>query len=60
MADVYMAGDLRNGTTFELDSNVFKVVEFQHVKPGKGAAFVRVKMKNVVTGAVIERTFNPS
>ena len=60
MADVYMAGDLRNGTTFELDSIVFKVVEFQHVKPGKGAAFVRVKMKNVVTGAVIERTFNPS
>jgi elongation factor P len=60
MAEVYMAGDLRNGTTFELDSNVFRVVEFQHVKPGKGAAFVRVKMKNVVTGAVIERTFNPS
>ena len=60
MADVYMAGDLRNGTTFELDNNVFKVVEFQHVKPGKGAAFVRVKMKNVITGAVIERTFNPS
>ena len=60
MADVYMAGDLRNNTTFELDGNVFKVVEFQHVKPGKGAAFVRVKMKNVITGAVIERTFNPS
>ena len=60
MADVYMAGDLRNGTTFELDSNVFRVVEFQHVKPGQGAAFVRVKMKNVITGAVLERTFNPS
>ena len=60
MADVYMAGDLRNNNTFELDGNVFKVVEFQHVKPGKGAAFVRVKMKNVITGAVIERTFNPS
>ena len=60
MADVYMAGDLRNGTTFELDNNVFRVVEFQHVKPGKGAAFVRVKMQNVITGAVIERTFNPS
>ena len=60
MADVYMAGDLRNGTTFEMDGNVYKVVEFQHVKPGKGAAFVRVKMKNVITGAVIERTFNPS
>ena len=55
-----MAGDLRNNNTFELDGNVFKVVEFQHVKPGKGAAFVRVKMKNVITGAVIERTFNPS
>ncbi len=60
MADVYMAGDLRNGTTFELDNNVFRVVEFQHVKPGKGAAFVRVKMKNVMTGSVLERTFNPS
>ena len=60
MADVYMAGDLRNKTTFELDGNVFTVVEFQHVKPGKGAAFVRVKMKNVITGSVIERTFNPS
>ena len=60
MADVYMAGDLRNNNTFELEGNVFKVVEFQHVKPGKGAAFVRVKMKNVITGAVIERTFNPS
>jgi elongation factor P len=57
MADVYMAGDLRNNNTFELEGNVFKVVEFQHVKPGKGAAFVRVKMKNVITGAVIERTF---
>ena len=57
---VYMAGDLRNKTVFELDGNVFTVVEFQHVKPGKGAAFVRVKMKNVVTGAVLERTFNPS
>ena len=60
MAEVYMAGDLRNNTTFELEGNTFKVVEFQHVKPGKGAAFVRVKMKNVVTGAVLERTFNPS
>ena len=60
MAEVYMAGDFRNGTTSEMEGNVFKVVEFQHVKPGKGAAFVRVKMKNVITGAVIERTFNPS
>ena len=60
MAEVYMAGDLRNGTTFELDGQVFRVVEFQHVKPGKGAAFVRTKIKNVITGAVLERTFNPS
>ena len=60
MAGVYSAGDFRNGTTFEMDGGVFRVVEFQHVKPGKGAAFVRVKMKNVITGAVIERTFNPS
>ena len=60
MAEVYMAGDFRNGTTFEMDGNVFKVVEFQHVKPGKGAAFVRTKLKNVITGAVIEKTFNPS
>lgn len=60
MAEVYMAGDLRNGTTFELDNQVFRVVEFQHVKPGKGAAFVRTKIKNVITGAVLERTFNPS
>ena len=60
MAEVYMAGDFRNGTTFEMDGNVYKVVEFQHVKPGKGAAFVRTKLKNVITGAVLERTFNPS
>ena len=60
MAEVYMAGDVRNGTTFEMDGSVFKVVEFQHVKPGKGAAFVRTKLKNVITGAVLEKTFNPS
>ena len=60
MAEVYMAGDLRNGTTFELDNSVYKVVEFQHVKPGKGAAFVRTKLKNVINGSVLERTFNPS
>lgn len=60
MAEVYMAGNLRNGTTFEIDNQVYKVVEFQHVKPGKGAAFVRTKLKNVITGAVTERTFNPS
>ena len=60
MAGVYMAGDFRNGTTIEMDGGVFRVVEFQHVKPGKGAAFVRTKLKNVITGAVLERTFNPS
>ena len=49
MAGVYMAGDFRNGTTFEMDGGVFRVVEFQHVKPGKGAAFVRTKLKNVIT-----------
>lgn len=54
------AGDFRNGVTFELDGQIFQVVEFQHVKPGKGAAFVRTKMKNVITGATVERTFNPT
>lgn len=55
-----VAGDFRNGVTFELDGNIFQVVEFQHVKPGKGAAFVRTKLKNIITGATVERTFNPS
>lgn len=55
-----VAGDFRNGATFEMDGQVFQVVEFQHVKPGKGAAFVRTKLKNVITGATVERTFNPS
>ncbi len=54
------AGDFRNGITFEFEGNVYQVVEFQHVKPGKGAAFVRTKMKNVITGAVVERSFNPT
>jgi len=54
------AGDFRNGVTFEMDGNVVQVIEFQHVKPGKGAAFVRTKFKNVVTGAVVERSFNPT
>ena len=54
------AGDFRNGVTFEMDGNVLQIIEFQHVKPGKGAAFVRAKVKNVITGSVIERTFNPS
>ncbi|NLB78253.1 MAG: elongation factor P [Clostridiaceae bacterium] len=55
-----VAGDFRNGVTFEMDGQVFQIVEFQHVKPGKGAAFVRTKIKNVLTGSTIERTFNPS
>ena len=54
------AGDFRNGVTFEEDGNVLQVVEFQHVKPGKGAAFVRTKTKNVITGAVLEKTYNPT
>ena len=60
MATVYSAGDFRNGTTFEMDGNVYRVVEFQHVKPGKGSALVRTKIKNVITGSVLEKTFNPS
>ena len=55
-----VAGDFKNGITFDMDGAVFQVVEFQHVKPGKGAAFVRTKIKNVITGAVIERTFSPT
>ena len=54
------AGDFRNGVTFEMDGNVVQIIEFQHVKPGKGAAFVRTKFKNVITGAVVERSFNPT
>ena len=54
------AGDFRNGVTFEMDGNVVQVIEFQHVKPGKGAAFVRTKFKNVITGSVVERSFNPT
>lgn len=54
------AGDFRNGLTFEFEGNVYQVVEFQHVKPGKGAAFVRTKIKNAMTGSVVERTFNPT
>ncbi|MBQ9745362.1 MAG: elongation factor P [Clostridia bacterium] len=55
-----IAGDFRNGITFEMDGNVMQVIEFQHVKPGKGAAFVRTKLRNVISGAVTERTFNPT
>ena len=54
------AGDFRNGVTFDMDGQVFQVIEFQHVKPGKGAAFVRTKFKNVITGAVVEKSFNPT
>ena len=54
------AGDFRNGVTFEMDGNVYSIIEFQHVKPGKGAAFVRTKIRNVISGAVTEKTFNPN
>ncbi len=54
------AGDFRNGVTFEMDGQVVSIVEFQHVKPGKGAAFVRTKIRNVITGSVVEKTFNPN
>ncbi len=54
------AGEFRNGLTFEMDGQVMQIIEFQHVKPGKGAAFVRTKMRNVISGAVIETTFNPT
>ena len=55
-----VAGDFKNGITFDMDGQVMSVIEFQHVKPGKGAAFVRTKLRNVITGAVIEKTFNPT
>lgn len=54
------AGEFRNGITFEFEGNVYQIVEFQHVKPGKGAAFVRTRLKNVITGAVVEKTFRPT
>lgn len=55
-----VAGDFKNGITFDMNGQVMQVIEFQHVKPGKGAAFVRTKLKNVITGAVTETTFNPT
>ena len=55
-----VAGDFRNGVTFEMDGKVYQVIEFQHVKPGKGAAFVRTKLRNVITGGVTETTFSPT
>ncbi|MCL2507825.1 MAG: elongation factor P [Oscillospiraceae bacterium] len=54
------AGDFRNGVTFEMEGQVYQIIDFQHVKPGKGAAFVRTKIRNVIAGSVVERTFNPS
>ena len=53
------AGDFRNGMTFEEDGNVMQIIEFQHVKPGKGAAFVRTKIRNVITGSVVAKSYNP-
>ena len=54
------AGDFRNGITIEVDSNIFQIIEFQHVKPGKGAAFVRTTLKNIINGGVVEKTFRPT
>ena len=54
------AGDFRNGITIEIDGNIFQIIEFQHVKPGKGAAFVRTKLKNIKSGGVVEKTFRPT
>ncbi|WP_303868224.1 elongation factor P [Acetobacterium wieringae] len=54
------AGDFKKGVTFEMDGNTFTIIEFQHVKPGKGAAFVRTKIRNVITGAVVEKSFSPT
>ncbi len=54
------AGDFRNGVTIEVDGNIFQIIEFQHVKPGKGAAFVRTKLKNIINGGVVEKTFRPT
>ena len=60
MAEVLSAGDFRNGVTVELDGNIWTIIEFQHVKPGKGAAFVRTKLKNIISGGVVEKTFRPT
>ena len=54
------AGDFKNGITLEMDNGIFQIVEFQHVKPGKGAAFVRTKLRNIVSGGVVEKTFRPT
>ena len=54
------AGDFRNGLTVEMDNGIFQIIEFQHVKPGKGAAFVRTKLKNIISGGVVEKSFRPT
>ena len=54
------AGDFRNGVTLEIEGQIFQIIEFQHVKPGKGAAFVRTKLKNIINGGVVEKTFRPT
>lgn len=54
------AGDFRNGITVEMEGNVYQIIEFQHVKPGKGAAFVRTKLKNIIGGGVVEKSFRPT
>lgn len=54
------AGDFKNGVTVEIEGNIFQIIEFQHVKPGKGAAFVRTKLRNIISGAVVEKTFRPT
>ena len=54
------AGDFRNGVTLEIEGNIYQIIEFQHVKPGKGAAFVRTKMRNIINGGVVEKTFRPT
>ena len=54
------AGDFKNGVTLEIEGNIYQILEFQHVKPGKGAAFVRTKLKNIISGGVIEKTFRPT
>lgn len=55
-----LAGDFRNGVTIEMDGNIYQIIEFQHVKPGKGAAFVRTKLKNIINGGVVEKSFRPT
>ena len=54
------AGDFRNGVTIEVEGQIYQIIEFQHVKPGKGAAFVRTKLKNIKSGGVVEKTFRPT